>query len=282
MLNDLLDDRRIRERYEFWFFLYSTGNPIPYSAMLLRDSLQDAVNLLDPSGTDAALRDMVVIGHSQGGLLTKMTAIDAGSSLWDAFSSRPLETLRVSDETRDLLRRALFVTPLPSVRRVVFVATPHRGSYVAAYSLAHWIARFVKLPVSVLGVMGDLAKGNPDDTTFDPKRMKMGAVYGMTPRNPMINALAAIPVAPGVAANSIIAVKGDGPVETGSDGVVQYQSAHIDGVESEFVVRSPHSCQANPATIEEVRRILLEHAEKACHTGISCPPPNEESPATLD
>jgi hypothetical protein len=26
---------------------------------------------------------MVVIGHSQGGLLTKLTAIDTGTRLWD-------------------------------------------------------------------------------------------------------------------------------------------------------------------------------------------------------
>ena len=37
-------------------------------------------------------------------------------------------------------------------------------------------------------------------------------------------------------------------------------SAHIDGVESELVVRSSHSTQGKPQTIEEVRRILLLHA----------------------
>ena len=67
-------------------------------------------------------------------------------------------------------------------------------------------------------------------------------------------------MAPGVAANSIIAVTRSGPPEGGSDGVVSYESAHIEGVESEFVVRSGHSAQANPEVILEVRRILLEHA----------------------
>ena len=49
---------------------------------------------------------------------------------------------------------------------------------------------------------------------------------------------------------------------TGNDGVVAYKSAHIDGVESELVVRSAHSTQSEPATIEEVRRILLLHAKQ--------------------
>jgi len=55
-------------------------------------------------------------------------------------------------------------------------------------------------------------------------------------------------------------VKGDGPPEKGDDGVVRYTSAHIEPVESELVVRSAHSTQSNPHTIEEVRRILYRHA----------------------
>ncbi len=61
-------------------------------------------------------------------------------------------------------------------------------------------------------------------------------------------------------AHSIIPVK-TAPIETGDDGFVRYESAHIEAVESELVVLgSGHSTQANPETIEEVRRILYEHA----------------------
>ncbi len=50
------------------------------------------------------------------------------------------------------------------------------------------------------------------------------------------------------------------PPQGQNDGVVEYDSAHIDGVESELVVEhQSHSCQSNPHTIAEVRRILLEH-----------------------
>jgi hypothetical protein len=86
------------------------------------------------------------------------------------------------------------------------------------------------------------------------------ALDNMDASNPGLKALAATPITPGVHAHSIIPVKGTGPVEDGNDGVVEYKSAHIDGVESELVVRSGHSTQATPQTIEEVRRILYEHA----------------------
>ena len=62
-----------------------------------------------------------------------------------------------------------------------------------------------------------------------------------------------------VTAHSIRAIQGHAEPPAGADGVVQSASAHVDYVESEFIVRSGHSCQVNPRAIEEVRRILLEH-----------------------
>ena len=55
--------------------------------------------------------------------------------------------------------------------------------------------------------------------------------------------------------------QGNDQPPNGADGVVKYTSAHVDYAESEFIVRSGHSCQDNPLTIEEVRRILLENLE---------------------
>jgi pimeloyl-ACP methyl ester carboxylesterase len=270
MLNELQNDPRIRERFQFWFFTYETGNPVAYSAMRLREALQAALAKLDPAGRDPALRRMVVIGHSQGGLLTKLTAVDTGTKFWDAFSRVPLEELTVSPETRDLLRRALFVKPLPFVRRLIYLATPHRGSYVAGNWLAHQVARLVRLPVRFLELTDELvASGQMGVFVLQPGQV--GSVYAMTPGSPLVRTLAPLPVAPGVATHSIIAVQGDGPVGEGTDGVVAYASAHIEGAESELVVRSGHSLQANPHTIEEVRRILLLHAAEACLEGIGCP-----------
>ena len=89
------------------------------------------------------------------------------------------------------------------------------------------------------------------------------SVDNMAPNSPFVQALASLPVAPGVSTHSIIPVLGDGPLAQGRDGVVAYTSAHIEPVDSELVVRgSGHSTQGDPRTIEEVRRILLEHAHE--------------------
>lgn len=79
----------------------------------------------------------------------------------------------------------------------------------------------------------------------------------MSPTNPVLLALSDTPVAPTIKAHSIIPVKGDGDLQRGRGGA--YTSAHVDYVESELVVRGGHSCLNQPATIEEVWRLLHQH-----------------------
>jgi len=124
----------------------------------------------------------------------------------------------------------------------------------------------------------DLLQGNADKVKLATQTSLPTSIDNMTPSNKFIQTLVTIPISPGVAAHSIIAVKGSGPVEQGNDGVVEYQSAHIEGVESELVVNSGHSAQGNPHTVEEVRRILLLHAEETCtQTGVACLKPTGEN-----
>jgi pimeloyl-ACP methyl ester carboxylesterase len=269
MLNSLENDPWLRTRFQYWFFYYDTGNPITYSADVLRLSLRAIVDQLDPNGDDAALRQMVIIGHSQGGLLAKMTAIDSGTRLWDTVSRRPLDDLILRDATREQLRRTLFLQPLPFVRRIIFIATPHRGSYEAGSWIAQQIAGFASLPKGFVDVMKDLVTGNPGVVTLSLGGLPR-SINDMTPGNSFVQALASTPVAPGVPTHSIIAVSGDHPLAEDDDGIVKYESAHLDDVVSEVVIRSGHSVQGHPLAIAEVRRILYLHGEAACRSAGVC------------
>ena len=273
MVNDLLADPWIRRRCQFWFFMYDTGNPIAYSGMLLREKLTDVVSRLDPNGQDTCLRQMVVLGHSQGGLLTKLTAVDTGSRLWNAIGRVPLAEVPASEEFRNLLARALFVKPLPFVRRLVFVATPHRGSFRTGALVNGLVRRMVRLPESLVSMSHHtLTQGSGAFYAARTIASLPTAAENMTPGNPFLEGLAAIPVADGVPYHSIIAVKGAGPAEEGNDGVVAYRSAHVDGAASELVVRSSHSTQSEPATVQEVRRILHLHGAELEVAGLNCLP----------
>jgi hypothetical protein len=259
MANELLGDPNIASRYQLWFFVYNSGNPIALSAMRLRESLSAAVADVDPAGKDSALRQMVVIGHSQGGLLTKMTVVDSGTRFWDRRFKIPFEQAQLDPETRDLLRRAMFVKPLPFVKEVVFIATPHRGSYMASNPVVKFGNKFLNLPGGLVKAAVQLEKLRQPGVLGNPIVIPT-ALDNMDSSNPFLQTLSGLPIAAGVDAHSIIPVKGDGPPAEGNDGVVEYKSAHIEGVDSELVVRSGHSTQGTPETIEEVRRILYEHA----------------------
>jgi len=119
----------------------------------------------------------------------------------------------------------------------------------------------VTLPVNVAKGVADLAQANEAYISPDARKALKAtptAVDNMSPNNPFVKTLSSSPIAPGVTVNSIVAVLGEGPLTSQTDGVVNYTSAHLDGIGTEKVVRSSHSTQAVPDTIEEVRRILRE------------------------
>jgi hypothetical protein len=203
---------------------------------------------------------MVVIGHSQGGLLTKLTATDTGEALWQrSVTNRPL-WFKLSEEQRAFLKQYVEFEHLPFVKRVVFIATPHRGSYLAGNFVRKLAYKFVKLPGKLVKTATELS-GTARLLGMEPTIRVPTSLDSMSTKNDTLLALADIPLAPGIKGHSIIAVQGTGDYHQGKDGLVAYPSAHVDYVESEFIVRSFHSCQDNPATIEEVRRILLKHLD---------------------
>jgi pimeloyl-ACP methyl ester carboxylesterase len=257
MYNELTHDPIIEGRYQVWLFQYNTGQPILYSAMLLRRALASVVKELDPDGEDSSLQQMVIMGHSQGGLLTKLMAIKSGNRFWQNVSDKPFEQVEMAPEVRQLLSEAMFFEPVPMLRRVVFIATPHRGSYHATGWLLSIARRLITLPGNLVSQFAGLLQGQAFAHLGSSQIPT--SVDNMSPGHPFLRALNDLPIDPRITAHSIIAVLGDAPFLGKNDGVVAYESAHIDGVESEKVVHSSHSTQSNPDTIEEVRRILREH-----------------------
>ncbi len=260
MVNTLSADPKLSKRCQFWQFVYNSGNPTSYSAVKLREALMKRVKELDPAGTDEALKQIVVIGHSQGGLLTKLTATDTGDKLLQALlKTNRLEDLNLSAEQQTTIRRYTCFEALPFVKRVVFISTPHRGSYLASSFARKAARKIVSLPSRLVNMSTDFAGITKKLDIPEDLRGTPTSLDSMSPHNPVQLALAEIPLAAGVKGHSIIAVKGEGDFHQGKDGLVAYSSAHVNYVESEFIVRGPHSCQGMPSTIEEVRRILHEH-----------------------
>ena len=266
LVNELGNDPRLRDRIDFWLFTYNTSNPILLSANQLRKALRRTITELDPFGRDPVLGQMVMIGHSQGGLLTRLMVTDSGARFWSAVTSVPFDQIQADTETRALLAEGFFFEPVPNIKRVIFIATPHQGSFRVSSLVLGLLRRLITLPVTLVTGIGELAKQNlgPGFTAVP------NAVENMSPGHRFVRTLSASPIAPGVTAHSIIPVRKHVPPPTGqNDGVVTYESAHLEGVASEKVIYgSEHSTQSHPQTILEVRRILYEHLGIAC--GLEC------------
>ncbi len=281
MFNTLYRDPMIRIKFQFWYFVYKSNNPVVISAGDLRTALQEKVATLDPEGKDGALRQMVIIGHSQGGLLTKLTAVDTGDNLVRAMTGKGIGDLKTSETNRKQIREFLVLKPLPFVEQVVFIATPHRGSFLSTQLVRKLITKLVRLPRTVLSKVTDFGGLLSDDVKRQLQGKTPTSIDGMSPDNPLLKALADIPLGPGIQGHSIIAIKDESTPPEGDDGVVKYTSAHLEGMDSEFIVRSKHSCQGHPFTIEEVRRILLEHLGVHVTGPAQAEPARPELPAAM-
>ena len=97
-------------------------------------------------------------------------------------------------------------------------------------------------------------------------------IDNLLPDSAALKNLSKIPFVKHVPYHSIIGNKDDAGVPDGSDGIVTYNSSHLDGAASELVVKSRHSVQQNPLAIQEVRRILLEHLQSYPDTAIKNKP----------
>jgi hypothetical protein len=261
MIEDMEADAAIREHCQFWTFQYASGDSIPYSAHLLRQSLRRARQVFDPDGGDAAFDQMVVVGHSLGGILAKMMVQCSESRLWQTVCSRPIDQLSGPPEDCRLMRQAFCYSPVPEVRRVIFISTPHRGSPLASGPLGELGARLCWRPSRFIQARAMLVERNFSDIFKSGFRDELPSSAGeLAPEHPLLMRLCELEIDSGVRSHSIIADLRDRPGTSGTDGLVPYSSSHLEGVTSEFLVHAPHICLDNPAVFGEVRRILREHA----------------------
>jgi pimeloyl-ACP methyl ester carboxylesterase len=256
-MNELENEPDIARRYQFWVFLYPTGQPIPASALQLRTSLNRVRDTLDPAHADASMERMVLIGHSMGGLLSKMMVQKTGLTLWDAAFNRPPMQLKASPETRKILDDSLIFQPLPFVSRVIFIATPHLGSPIADQWFGRTIASFIRNSSEQAEISREIVDRNgPGLIAPEFRRMPLNAIGNLRTDSPILLALHQIPIDSRVPYHSIIPqIAGKLP----TDGVVPYPSSHLDGAQSELIVPGFHSAQQDPDVTAELRRILKLH-----------------------
>src|SRR5262249_47663035 len=265
MQNDLMGDAVLRQHYQIWHFFYPAGLPIMVSAQLFREKLDELYTLFDPHGQYPALHKAVVIAHSMGGLITKTAVSDSEDKLWERAYGKPPGEVQMEASLREDLDRMMRFHHSPIIKRVIFIAVPHRGSDLAE-SFAGKIGRMlIKVPAAVLTPVRLIVEQTGSQLTPEVReslKEDPTSIKGLSPNNPFIQVLAGLTVDRGIPYHSIIGDRGKGDGVNGSDGVVPYTSSHLEGAESEYIVPSDHAATAHPLTVMEVQRILRLHLQQ--------------------
>ena len=266
--NELIADPEIRKNFQFWFFRYPTGFPITYTSNLLRQHLDGIQQWASENGGGVELKEMVLIGHSMGSVISSYQIRESGSILRERFLARDIEDLDLDEKAKDGLRKLTMIESPKFVSRAIFVAGPHRGA---------------KAATGVVGALGymliDLSKKvttlnffDFDDSPADEYFTELGStvllspadgIRSLKPYNPALMEVVKLPVGNHITYHSIIGTQGrEIAPEDSSDSVVDYWSSHLDGVASEKLIPSDHSAHDHPEGIAEIRRILHEHRKK--------------------
>jgi pimeloyl-ACP methyl ester carboxylesterase len=249
---NLLQDPEIRRHYQFWAFSYPTGNPVSYSALRLREDLAFAQKQF------GLTQGVILIGHSMGGILSRMQVTNSGRTIWDAVFGRSAQELYQQLPEDSRAKRALIFEANPAVTRVIFVATPHRGSSLAAGGIAAIAIWLIRLPAYLLYDFPETVVGALDPASLGTRQQGgiiPTSIQGLSPNSALLRALDRLPIqAPHY---SIIGDRGRGNTPNSSDGVVPYWSSHLASAESEKIVPTGHEPMADPAAVAEIRRILL-------------------------
>jgi pimeloyl-ACP methyl ester carboxylesterase len=258
LVNALRSDPELRAQVQIWQFYYPSGTPVLANAAALRDSLNETLHSLDPKTHDAATKRIIVLGHSMGGVISHTLVSSSQDKLWASVFRVPPVQLRGDPEAIRDLEHILYFQRDSRVKRVIFMAAPHRGSPMANSFIGFVGNSLTRLSPMEEHGFSQLARQNPEAmmpaaaSFYDGGRFS--AVRTLSPKSTALIALSKLPIE--VPYHSVIGQQYSGPANRGSDGVVPYWSSHLDGASSELIVRSGHNVISNPEAIREVIRIL--------------------------
>jgi pimeloyl-ACP methyl ester carboxylesterase len=266
MYNDLRSDPLVRQHYQFWFYLYPSGQPFWFSGTQMREDLAMMRRELDPDRLHPALDQTVLVGHSMGGLVSRLQSVASDENFWQTTSDHPFAELQAEPDVKRSLANAYYFNPSPSVRRVVTLGTPYRGSQFAN-STTRWLGnKLIALPTKMLMGRQHLLAENPGFFRRGSPLEIATSIDSLAPESPVLPVLLTATPGPWISYHNVVGQVADLGwrqwFTDEGDGVVALASAQLDGtphLRSQIVVPADHvSVHRHPQSILEMRRILLE------------------------
>ncbi|MFO7902613.1 MAG: alpha/beta hydrolase [Pirellulaceae bacterium] len=262
--NEILARPDLRRQVQLVGYRYPTGRPLLETAAVLRRELLALKQAYDSRGEDPGIANTAVVGHGTGGLVAKLTATYSDDRLWYSVASRPLAEINVPEEGgRDRLRDLFYFDPVPFVRRVVFVGTPHNGTQLASRTLGQWSASRAQLPASERIAHDLLIKQNPG--VFKPEMSDRlpNSMDLMDGNSCLLRTIRVLCTGPQTQLHNILAV-GCLSFSGQGDGMVSRKSAQHHSVSTEKQVPSHHgNLHETDEAIKELACILRRHILEA-------------------
>jgi len=267
MINDLAATRELHDNYQFWFYSYPTAQPFWVSANQFRKDLSAIRSEVDPGRTNPVMEEMVLVGHSMGGLISMLQTIDSGDRFWEIASDRPISELKGDPKTKAALEEMFYFKANPSIKKLITLATPFKGSDFANRT-TQWIShRLITLPSLITNDFEKLALQNVD-VLKDPYFLtRSNSIDSLATTNPMFKAIAESELPKGLSFHNVVGRLDKTGVfhrhtteeSDVGDGVVALSSGVDRRADSQVYVAAEHSTlHQQPGSILEVRRLLLE------------------------
>ena len=267
--NELLAKPEFYRRFQVWGFRYPTGGAFLESATAYRRQLLELIACSDPQGTDRALQEIVLVGHSMGGLISKMQITSSCDILWHQVSKHPFDQIRASPEIRAKLDAIFFFEPVPNVSRIIYIASPHAGSPMANRPSGLLSKALVRYGSQQEEEFRQFVDANWDLLTpYFKRRSRPTTIDMLKPHNPLLEALGRMPVSPRVRTHTIVGTGYFFPAMRPGDTIVPISSARLPDVISEVMVKAKHTqIHRTSEAVAEMDRILMEH-----HAEFAAPP----------
>ena len=260
MADRIEQDPQLRKKYQIWYYYYPTGTPWLTTATHFRDTLNRLTKTLDPKGRHKNLSKIVIIAHSMGGLITRLSLSYPSNKISQAYLNGN-DPLKIGNATfAKSLNHFSHFKPLKQPANVIFIATPHRGSSLASGFLGWTARRVISIPKFLLSTTSKALLDTDDSIPPHTKQLLQHgetAVDQLQPSHPAILTLNAMPMRNDLKVHSII---GDIGLPIGlrfcTDGVVSYKSSHLPFATSETIVPTNHDTTDEDETINAVISIL--------------------------
>lgn len=106
------------------------------------------------------------------------------------------EILKTGKANKRMIREKMVITPVPSVKRLIFLSTPHRESYLSSSFSRNLVHRLIKLPVILVTGLNGINGFLSDNVKSQWQGKVPTSVDAMSPEDPLLKTIADTPFAP--------------------------------------------------------------------------------------